>query len=247
MHRDYKVDQSPFKPGANVEPLSQIQCLCRQYAYTQGTGLPTFAPYHIGNLLDIIGQYRNHIRRVFLPDVMATARKGKIQLQPIGGIFGGQFLQHSELMVADLFVAQRPAAVFQTMRRVLSAVVGHSQAGDKIHVFFMRTVDQHLQGIKATVDQALHILPGAPVSGHSKGLHIGAEAHPNSGWVEQAIPPFDTIAEGIHCRTGDFINRRPGVLHRHGGFEDEEVIVSGVIHIYDSVFTHDERTPRRKH
>ena len=132
-------------------------------------------------------------------------------------------------MVADKLVGQAPAALGDLVLPFQPPVGGHAHAGEEVHSFLMGAVDQHGQRVQAPVDQALHVLPGAPVGGDREGTHVGAKTLAHPGGIEETVPPLHPVDKGVHRRSRHLVNGHPGVLHGHGRLEHVEVVVPGVV------------------
>ena len=135
-------------------------------------------------------------------------------------------------------MGEAAAAGLQAVLRIHTAVAGHAQTGDEIHPLVVCPVDKHGEGVEAAVDEALHVVPHAPVCRLFEGRHVGAEAHAHPGGVEQAISPLDAVTESVHRGARRFVYRHPGVRQGHGRLEDEQVVVPGVVEVDDSLAFH---------
>ena len=93
----------------------------------------------------------------------------------------------------------------------------------------MGAVDQHGQRVQTPVDQALHVLPGAPVGGDREGTHVGPETLAHPGGIEKTVPPLHPVDKSVHGRSGHLVNGHPGVFQGHGRLEHVEVVVPGVV------------------
>src|SRR5207245_2655130 len=114
-----------------------------------------------------------------------SARSGReIKFNAIHLVSRDQFLEHRELMITNLGMGDSPAAVSYSELRIHSTVTGHANAGEEIHTPGTRSVPEHRERIKSTVDETLHVLPDTPVSGEIERLHVRAEPLSHLGRVE---------------------------------------------------------------
>ena len=134
---------------------------------------------------------------------------------------------------------ESPASVRHVVVGIHPPVAAQAQAGEEIHALLVGPVDQDLERIESSRNEALHVLPAAPLVGALKGLAVGAPLETDLRGVEQAVPTGDPIAEGVDCRPGHLIDRDPGILHPHRGIVDEQVVVTGVIEVDGAAAAHD--------
>ena len=157
-------------------------------------------------------------------------RGGKVQLDALDLVLGREFFQHLELVIANFLVCHS-AAFGHAKLWVHPAVARHAHTGEELHALVVRAVDQHREGIEPAIDEALHVVPNAPVGRHLERPLVGAEAHADFRRMEQAVAAFDAIDEGIDRRPRHFVHRPPGVLHGHRGLEDKQVVMAGIVEI----------------
>ena len=153
-------------------------------------------------------------------------------------------------MIARFLVHVAASAAGQRERRVEPGEITHAQAGEKVHPLLVGAVDEYSERVQSAIDQALHVLPDPPVRRHRHLFDVFAEAPPLPGGVEQPVPPADAVGEGVDRGAGHLVDRGPGVLHAHGGLENEQVVVARVVEVDGAGTSHlvsfqvGERAPR---
>ena len=84
--------------------------------------------------------------------------------------------QNPELVIAGLLVHVAATTAPDSEFGVQTGKVAHAQAGEEVQSLFVGPVHEHPQRIETAIDQALHVLPHAPVGGHRHLVQVGPEA-----------------------------------------------------------------------
>jgi hypothetical protein len=71
-----------------------------------------------------------------------------------------------------------------------------------------------------------------------KRTPVITEYEADPGGIEKAIRTGDAIDEGVHGRAGNFIHWHPGVFQPHRRFENEKVVVTGVVEVDGAALSH---------
>ena len=77
-------------------------------------------------------------------------------------------------------------------------------------------------------------MPGTPIRSLLERLDVLPKAHTDLGWIKQPVALLNAMAEGIYRRPGNFVDRNLRIRQRHRRLEDEQVVVTSVIHVDDS-------------